>query len=95
MIMTSNIRSLLVFGAGFVSGWAARSVADSPQGVGVKILEVAINAKERVSRWAAVEGERLEDMLAEARSKTEPPPSGSHRTTNGSGHKARAVSREA
>ena len=92
--MTSNIRSLLVFGAGFVSGWAARSVADSPQGVGVKILEVAINAKERVSRWAAVEGERLEDMLAEARAKAEPT-SSSHRTTNGSGHKARVVSREA
>jgi len=32
-----------------------------------------MNAKERAGRWAAVEGERLEDMLAEARSRSDAP----------------------
>jgi len=69
--MASNMKSVLAFGLGFAGGWAARSLADSPQGVGVKLLEIAINAKERLGRWAAVERERLEDMLAEARSRTD------------------------
>jgi hypothetical protein len=95
MIMDSNIKSVLTFGVGFVGGWAARSLSDSPQGVGVKLLEIAMNAKERVSRWAALEGERLEDMLAEARSKVEPDISGPKRATNGSAHEARTTNEEA
>jgi hypothetical protein len=70
--MASNVKSLLAFGVGFAGGWAARSLSDTPQGAGVKLLEIAMNAKDRVGRWAAVERERLEDMLAEARSKVEP-----------------------
>lgn len=70
--MNSNMKSAMAFGVGFVGGWAARSLADSPQGVGVKLLEVAMNAKERVTRWAAVERERLDDMLEEARSRAKP-----------------------
>jgi len=86
--MASNFKSVLAFGVGFAGGWAARSLADSPQGVGVKLLEIAMNAKERFGRWAAVEQERLEDMLAEARSRVEPDGSGqsarqSVRTING------------
>jgi len=69
--MSSGAKSLVTFGLGFVSGWGARSLADSPQGVGVRLLEIAMNAKERVSKWAAAERERLEDMLAEARAKVE------------------------
>jgi hypothetical protein len=65
------MRSFIAFAAGFGSGWALRSIADSPQGVGVKLLEVAYTAKERLSEWAAVERERLEDMMAEARSNAE------------------------
>ena len=65
------MRSFIVFAAGFGSGWALRSIADSPQGVGVKLLEVAYTAKGRLSEWAAVERERLEDMMAEARSNAE------------------------
>jgi hypothetical protein len=60
--------TFLAIGIGFIGGWAARSLADSPQGAGVKLLEIAMIAKERASRWAAIEAERLEDMLAEARS---------------------------
>ena len=52
--------------SGFVTGWAARSKSDSPQGVAVKLLEMAHDAKERLVRWTSLERERLEDMLAEA-----------------------------
>lgn len=98
--MASNIQSVLAFGVGFVGGWTARSLSDSPQGAGVKLLEIAMNAKERVGQWAAVEGERLEDMLAEARSRVEanePAPKSDpapKAAKNGSAHKARTVSGE-
>jgi hypothetical protein len=90
--MTSSIRWALALGAGFVGGWAARSLADSPQGAGVKLLEIAINARERIAEWAAVERERLEDMLAEARARIE---SDEARAGNGSGAQARTVNGEA
>jgi hypothetical protein len=67
-----SIRWVLAVGVGLVGGWAARSLADSPEGAGVKLLEIALKTKERVGRWAALEAERLEDMLAEARSTPEP-----------------------
>jgi hypothetical protein len=67
-----SIKWVLAVGVGLVGGWAARSLADSPEGAGVKLLEIALKTKERVGRWAALEAERLEDMLAEARSAPEP-----------------------
>ena len=92
MIMKSNVKSLLAFGAGFAGGWAARSLADSPQGVGVKLLEIAMNAKERVGRWAALERERLEDMVAEASSRrAEPEISRLTRTKKVAGRKAHTM----
>jgi hypothetical protein len=60
------MRSTFGFVVGFASGWAVRSLADSPQGVGVKLIGVAQKTKERVAQWAAVEYERLADMYAEA-----------------------------
>lgn len=66
--MISSVKWVLAFGAGLVGGWAARSLSDSPEGAGVKLLEIAIKAKDQVDRWAAVERERLDDMMAEARS---------------------------
>ena len=92
--MTSTIKMVLVFGAGFASGWTARSLADSPHDAGVKLLAIAMNAKERISRWAAVERERIEDMFAEARSTVESamPTSSETKSTNGFG---RAVVGEA
>jgi hypothetical protein len=77
-----NIKWIVAFGVGLAGGWAARSLSDSPQGAGVKLLEIALKAKERVGRWAALEGERLDDMLAEARSTAEPEVSRPSRTTN-------------
>ena len=66
--MIPNIKWVLALGVGLVGGWAARSLSDSPEGAGVKLLEIGIKAKERVDQWAAVERERLDDMMAEARS---------------------------
>ncbi len=86
--MVSSARSILAFGVGFVSGWAARSLADTPEGVGVKLLEIGITAKDRVGRWARLEGERLEDMMAEARSRVAEESSDTDGATNGSGREA-------
>jgi hypothetical protein len=66
------MRSLVAFALGVGTGWALRSIADSPEGLGVKLLEIAYGAKERLSLWLAEERERLEDLVAEARSKVEP-----------------------
>lgn len=87
--MASKI-TLLAVGVGFAAGWAVRSLADSPQGAGVKLLEIALDAKERVGRWVAVEAERLEDMLAEARLKAEPDIPRPNKANNGSGDKERS-----
>ena len=67
-----SIKWVLAIGVGLAGGWAARSLADSPQGAGVKLLEIALKAKERVGRWAALEAERMEDMVAEARATAGP-----------------------
>lgn len=66
--MISGFKWLLAFGAGLAGGWAARSLSDTPEGAGVKLLELGIKARDEVDRWAAVERERLDDMMAEARS---------------------------
>jgi len=84
--LASKIMSVLALGVGFGGGWVVRSLADSPEGAGVKLLEIAMNAKKRVGRWAAVEAERLEDMLAEARSRAEPDISRPNGANNESGH---------
>ena len=67
-----SMKWVLAIGVGVVGGWAARSLADSPEGAGVKLLELALKTKERVGQWVALEAERLDDMLAEARSTAEP-----------------------
>jgi len=66
--MGSSIKWLLALGAGVAAGWALRSLSDTPEGAGIKLLEFGIKAKERMSAWAAIERERLDDMLAEAQS---------------------------
>ncbi|HYA17102.1 MAG TPA: hypothetical protein VEF06_06540 [Bryobacteraceae bacterium] len=66
--MGSSIKWLLAFGIGVAGGWAARSLSDSPEGAGVKLLELGLKAKDRLEAWTAVERERLDDMMAEARS---------------------------
>ena len=85
-----KIMSVLALGVGFAGGWAVRSLADSPQGAGAKLLQIAMNTRERMGRWAAVEAERLDDMLAEARSRAEPDISRPNGAKNGSGYKGRS-----
>lgn len=89
MASSSKI-TLLAVGVGFAAGWAIRSLANSPQGAGVKLLEIALDAKERVGRWVAVEAERLEDMLAEARMKAEPDIPRPNKASNGSGDESQS-----
>jgi hypothetical protein len=61
----------------------------------VKLLEMALNVRARAGRWAAVERDRLEDMLAEARSRTEPDISGANGGANGAGIGDRTMNEEA
>jgi hypothetical protein len=82
----SKMKWVLALGVGVVGGWAIRSLSDTPEGAGVKLLEIGIKTKDRVGRWAAVEGERLEDMLAEARSRVEPEFGGTKRAPKESKH---------
>jgi len=87
--MISSMKWVLALGVGLAGGWAARSLSDSPEGAGVKLLEIAIKAKERADRWAAVERERLDDMMAEARSNI----SRENEAANKSGHKRPSASK--
>jgi hypothetical protein len=84
----SKMKLVLALGVGVAGGWAIRSLSDSPDGAGVKLLEMGIKTKNRVGRWAAVEGERLEDMFAEARSKIDPEFGGTHGEAKASKHTA-------
>ena len=91
-----SIKWVLAIGVGLAGGWAARSLADSPQGAGVKLLEIALKAKERVGRWAALEAERMEDMVAEARATAGPNVSranGAASRANGAANKSRPKAR--
>ena len=54
--MSLDAKPFIAFALGFGGGWAARSLADSPQGVGVKLLEVGLHTKERLERWASMRG---------------------------------------
>jgi len=66
--MKSGMKWIFALGVGVAGGWAIRSLSDSPEGAGVKLLEIGIKTKDRIASWAAVERERLDDMLAEAHS---------------------------
>jgi hypothetical protein len=63
------MKSVFSFALGFGAGWAVRSMADSSEGVGIKLMAVALKTKEHFDQWIAVEREHLEDMFAEARTK--------------------------
>jgi hypothetical protein len=69
----TNTRGALAFIVGFVCGWAARSTVDSPHALGMKAFILAHDAKVRLSRWMAMEQERISDMLAEARARFDAP----------------------
>jgi hypothetical protein len=62
------MRSLVGFALGFVAGWAARSTVESSRGAAVGIASTAADLFERLKRAMAVEGDYLEDFVAEVRS---------------------------
>jgi hypothetical protein len=90
----SKMKWVLALGAGVAGGWAIRSLSDTPEGAGVKLLEIGIKTKDRIGRWAAVEGERLEDMLADARSRVEPEFGGTKRAAKEPKHSAKDPAKE-
>lgn len=74
------MKSTVAFSAGFAAGWIARSAVHSSRDAAVTLLAFCIDAIERIRRIVAIERERFEDLIAEARvraqdrgSATEPP----------------------
>src|SRR5215467_2794675 len=57
------------FGAGFVSGWLARSAVGSTREAIVRGLALAMKLRDRMRRAAADQMEWWEDMVAEADSR--------------------------
>jgi hypothetical protein len=57
------------FVAGVVTGWTARSVLGSTREVSVRLMMVALAARDRMRRGAAEQVELWEDLVAEARSR--------------------------
>jgi hypothetical protein len=70
------LKTLITFAIGFGIGWAARSMVDSPRSLGAMLLRAVLIAKRRLGHWAAVERERLEDLMAEVRSTLDEEPIG-------------------
>jgi hypothetical protein len=65
------MRSLVGFALGFVAGWAARSTVESSRAAAVSIAGAAADMVERLKRAAAIEGDYLEDFVAEVRSRVQ------------------------
>jgi hypothetical protein len=63
------MRGVLGFAVGFVAGWAARSTVESSRGAAVSVATAVADMLERVKRAAAIEGDYLEDFVAEVRSR--------------------------
>jgi hypothetical protein len=63
------MRGLIGFALGFVAGWAARSTVESSRAAAVGIAGAAADVLERLKRAAAIEGDYLEDFIAEVRSR--------------------------
>ncbi|HMK86212.1 MAG TPA: hypothetical protein VK437_09675 [Steroidobacteraceae bacterium] len=92
--MGSTIKWLLAFGVGVAGGWALRSLSDTPEGAGVKLLEIGIKAKNRLTSWTAIERERLEDMLAEAQANIARESGATGSSEGEPSHRARASRRD-
>jgi hypothetical protein len=57
----------LVFVAGFVAGWLTRATVDPAKSATVQIVAFGLGVVGRVKRMLAIERERFEDLVAEAR----------------------------
>jgi hypothetical protein len=63
------MKSLVAFAVGFVAGWLTRSTVESSRGAAVGLASTAADLLERLRRAAAIEGDYLEDFVAEVRSR--------------------------
>ena len=61
------MRTPLSFVAGFVAGWLTRSSVDPARSATVQIVAFGLDLVARVKRMLAIERERFEDLVAEAR----------------------------
>jgi hypothetical protein len=84
------MRSLVGFAVGFIAGWAARSTVESSRAAVVGVASSAADLLERLKRAAAIEGDYLEDFVAEVRSRVQDSrgwresPAGATSASNGS-----------
>jgi hypothetical protein len=64
----ASVASLAV---GFVAGWLVRASVESAHEATVLVLGGAFAAFQRLERLAAIERDRLEDLMAEARARAD------------------------
>jgi hypothetical protein len=80
------------FAVGFVSGWVARSTVESSRAAAVGMVSMATDLLGRMKRAAAVEGDYLEDFVAEVRSRVQQARGWSDSAANGNGHDGNGAS---
>jgi hypothetical protein len=61
------MKTTLAFAAGFAAGWVARGAFDTSKPATVQVVAFVLDSVARVRRASAIELERLEDLIAEAR----------------------------
>jgi hypothetical protein len=62
---------LATFALGFTAGWVARGTTGTSRSAALTILAAALAAIDRIKRAAAIEKDRLEDLVAEARARAD------------------------
>lgn len=62
---------VVLYFAGFASGWLVRGTVDSSRGLVVSAIAAAHAAADRAKRWGAIEREYVEDLLAEGKARFE------------------------
>jgi hypothetical protein len=61
------MKSTLVFVAGFAAGWLSRGAVASSEGAAATLLAFVMDTTEQLRRRLAIERERFDDLVAEAR----------------------------
>jgi len=61
------MKSTLAFAAGFAAGWLTRGAVDPSKPATVQVAAFVLDSVARIRRAVAIELERLEDFVAEAR----------------------------
>lgn len=64
-------RTMGAFAAGFVAGWVGRGMVTSERELLVRGVAIAQTVRDRITRKAAEQVEWWQDLMAEARARTE------------------------